>query len=273
MAGTFHNVNALLRTVVLLGVVLLGGWWTMLLRGKLLERERELETRTAELSKAQDGLEERDQRIGELGNMLEKRAAEVHQLEVTVAEKERAIQALEVAKRLLRVDRRVARLEVLAQGATADAPDRVRTTVRFTELDADGQALGEPRELTVEGKMVYVEALVIRFEDTYVEQGDPLRGTSLCLFQRLFGEYQTPRDGPALDAAGEQPAVYGGDETPAALHRDLWHRFWDYANDPELARTLGVRALQGEAPFVEARLGKTYRVELRASGGLTIVAE
>src|ERR1700752_4465783 len=127
VANTFHNVNVLLRTVVLLAIVLLGGWWTMLLRGKLLERERELETRTVELAQAHEGLEERDQRIGELGKMLEQRAAEVHVLEATVAEKERAIQALEVAKRLLRVDHRVARLEVLAQGSTADAPDRVRT--------------------------------------------------------------------------------------------------------------------------------------------------
>lgn len=273
MAATFHNVNALLRTVVLLGLVLLGGWWTMLLRGKLHASELELEARTEELAQARNGLAERDQQIGQLGDMLEARKEEIRQLEATVAEKERAIQALEVAKRLLRVDHRVARLEVLAQGSTADSPDRVRTTVRFTELDDAGEPLTEPRDLTVEGKMVYVEALVIQFDDTYVEQGDPLRGTSLCLFQRLFGEQQTPREGPTLDTAGQQPPAYGGDTTPAALHRELWQRFWDYANDPELARTLGVRALQGEAPFVEARLGKTYRVELRASGGLTIVAE
>jgi len=34
-----------------------------------------------------------------------------------------------------------------------------------------------------------------------------------------------------------------------------------------------VRAIHGEAPFMELRPCKSYRVELRASGGLSIVAE
>ena len=34
-----------------------------------------------------------------------------------------------------------------------------------------------------------------------------------------------------------------------------------------------MRALQGEAPYIEARPGKSYRLELRASGGLVIQAE
>ena len=273
VSDTFRNVNVFLRTVVLLLLVLLGGWWTMLLRSKLLASERELAARTEELAHARNEVEERERQIGELGQMLEQRAAEIRRLETVVAEKEREIQALTVANRLLKVDHRVARLEVLAQGSAANEPGKVRTTVRFTELDGAGQALAPGKELTVDGKSIYVEALVIRFEDAYVEQGDPLRGTSLCLFRRLFGEDQRPSDGAALDPAGEQPLAYGGDTTPDALHRALWERFWDYANDPELAKSLGVRALQGEAPFVEARLGKSYKVELRASGGLTLTAE
>ena len=44
-------------------------------------------------------------------------------------------------------------------------------------------------------------------------------------------------------------------------------------NDPELAASKGVRAIHGEAPFIELREGKTYRIELRSSGGLSIQAE
>jgi len=273
VSPTFQSVNVFLRTVVLLGLVLLGAWWTVFLRNKLAEGERALEARTQELSEARAGLEARDQQITELGRLLEERAAEIRRLETVVEQKEQEIQALEIANRLLKVDHRVARIEVLAQGSPADAPERVRTTLRFTELDGEGRPLGPGHELTVEGKTVYVEALVIRFEDSYVEQGDPLRGTALCLFKRLFGENQSPSQGVPLDPVGQQPLVYGGDEGPNPLHRALWERFWDYANDPELARTLGVRALQGEAPFIEARPGKSYRLELRASGGLTLQAE
>jgi hypothetical protein len=89
----------------------------------------------------------------------------------------------------------------------------------------------------------------------------------------LFGEDQSPSAGVALDSPTQLPAVYGGDTTPDPVHRALWARFWDYANDPALAKELGVRTLQGEAPFVEARVGTTYRLELRAAGGLVIQAE
>jgi hypothetical protein len=273
VAGTFQNVNVFFRTFVLLVLVLVAAWWTVLLKGKLEASERRLEERTQELEAARTDLEERRAEIQRLGSELQAREAEIRRLETVVAEKERRIRALELANRLLKVEHRVARLEVLAQGAPAETPERVRTTVRFTELDADGQPLAPGQELTVEGKRVYVEGLVIQFEDHYVEEGDALRGTSLCLFQRLFGEDQKPNEGPPLDSAGQQPFVYGGDTTGAPVHRALWERFWDYANDPALARELGVRALQGEAPFVEARVGATYRLELRAAGGLVIEAE
>src|SRR5262249_35214663 len=150
------------------------------------------------------------------------------------------IQALALANRLLKVSHRVARLAVLAQGSSADAPDKVRTTVRFTELGADGEPLAPGRDLTIEGKSVYVESLVIQFDDRYVEQGDALRGTSLCLFKRLFGENQAPSEGAPLDTAGQQPLAYGGDTAPDPVHHALWQRFWDYANEPALAKELGV---------------------------------
>lgn len=280
MAGTFQNVNVFFRTVVLLGFVLLACWWTVFLRSKLAASERELEARSQELASARDELvqrqeelAQRQEEIRQLGITLQERTAEIARLETVVAEKERAIQALDLANRLLKVSHRVARIEVLAQGAPAETPERVRTTVRFTELGADGEPLAPGQELTLAGKTVYVEALVIQFEDRYVEQGDALRGTSLCFFRRLFGENQSPSEGPPLDTAGQQPLVYGGDTGADPVHRALWERFWDYANDPALARELGVRALQGEAPFIEARLGQSYRLELRASGGLVLEAE
>ena len=60
---------------------------------------------------------------------------------------------------------------------------------------------------------------------------------------------------------------------PDPLYTQLFEKIWDYANDPEEASRLGVRAIQGEAPSIEARPGKTYRIELRQSGGMTIRAE
>lgn len=276
MSGSIQQANALLRTFALVVLVGIGAWWTWTLREKLLVSERTLAARTEELADARDELERRAEEVRKLGVELEARNREIARLETVVAEQAARIETLELARRLLKVQHRVARLEVLGQGtapASGDAPERTRTTVRFTELDEEGRALGPGQELVVLGKNIYVESLVIQFDDSYVEQGDSLRGTSLCLFRRLFGEDQKPSEGPTLDTAGQQPLGYGGDTTEGAVHVALWQRFWDYANDPALARTLGVRAMQGEAPFIEARLGQTYRVTLRASGGLVLEAE
>src|SRR5262245_52573593 len=58
-------------------------------------------------------------------------------------------QALEAAVRLLRYTERRARLVVLDQGPGSEG--QTRTRVRFTELDAQGDAVGEPRELSLDG--------------------------------------------------------------------------------------------------------------------------
>ena len=48
---------------------------------------------------------------------------------------------------------------------------------------------------------------------------------------------------------------------------------WDYANDPAMAESVGVRAAHGEAPFQKLVRGKRYKVLLRSSGGLTFAPE
>jgi len=136
-----------------------------------------------------------------------------------------------------------------------------------------GEPLGEARRCTIDGRVAYVDALVIKFDDEFVEQGDALRGTSLCLFRRLFGEYQFPSEGFPLDTEGQRPLPYAADDADPGFETRLWTKFWDYAHDPDAVAAAGVRAMHGEAPYMELRPGKTYRVELRASGGLSVEPE
>jgi hypothetical protein len=141
------------------------------------------------------------------------------------------------------------------------------------ELTSDGNPVGDPKEYTIDGDVIYVDAWVIKYADELVEQGDPLRSTSVCLFRRIFGEHQQPSGGYPLDAKGSRPAVYSQGNEMSALERDIWTNFWQYANDPALAKKSGVRAVHGEAPSTRLEPGKRYRIELRSSGGLTIVPE
>lgn len=129
------------------------------------------------------------------------------------------------------------------------------------------------RRMTLPGREVYIDALVVTFERGLVEAGDALRGKSLLLFRRAFGDQQKPVDGVPLfrrDDASPIPEVAAVDATPGAFERQLWARFWDYANDPALAKSAGIRIAQGEAPHVEAAVGQVYKLTLRASGGLEI---
>ena len=76
------------------------------------------------------------------------------------------------------------------------------TRLRFSELDSQGDLIGEPRELTLEGDEVYVDALVIKFDDTFVIAGDALKGKALLLFRRIFSDRRRPAEGHVLDREG-----------------------------------------------------------------------
>jgi len=247
------NVFALLILGGLVGVV---GWWTNHYRSSLLEHER--------------GIAEREMRIAGLTADLEAQAGELLEAENEVRRIHEENEALELRNSLLRLDHRLARVEVVDQEETGDG---VVTRVRFIELGLGGEPVGPGRVLEVRGRFLYLESQVVKFSDEYVESADPLRGTSICLFRRVFGEQQKPEDGTELDPVGKGPGIVTGDNIQMAEHAELWQRFWDYANDPELASEAGVRAVHGEAPFMELRPGKSYRVELRASGGLSIQPE
>lgn len=250
------NWNYLFRTIVLASIVALVGYSSWRVRQGMREF-----------------FAEKDQRIEQLSEQLAQRDGRIAALEDDVEAKRRQIEQLDAALRLLKIDHRVARLEVLDQQADPSDPEEQITIVRFAELGPEGQRLGEPQEFTLTGTKAYIEASVIKFEDRYVEQADALRGTSIVLFRRLFGEHQNPADGFPLDTSGSRPAAYSRGSLPSDFERRLWNDFWDFANDPEKARAAGVRAAHDEAPSIELRPGKKYRIELRASDGLSIRPE
>lgn len=250
------NWNYLLRTLVYAAVVTLVVYSSWRLR----QYARGLHT-------------QKNQRIEALTEQIAAKDDRIAALGADVEAKRRQIEQLEAALSLLKIDHRIARLEVLDQRLDPDDSDRQLTTVRFAEIGPQGKVLGEAQEFTLLGTKAYVEASVIKFEDRYVEQGDVLRGTSIVLFRRLFGEQQQPREGFPLDAMGARPVAYERGSLMSDFEQRLWENFWDYANDPEKARRAGVRAAHDEAPSIELRPGKTYLIELRASDGLSIRPE
>ncbi|MFG0317010.1 MAG: hypothetical protein ACF8XB_07055 [Planctomycetota bacterium JB042] len=179
-------------------------------------------------------------------------------------------------QQLLRVIDRLTTSSRVAQAVVTkrwtEADGTVRTAVRFVELDDDGEPLAAPTEFVVDGETVYFDAYVLKFEHGLVTEGDAMKGRSLVLFRRAFGEHQEPAEGHPLDEAAEDgvPAAYRGDDPPGEAEKALWADFWRYANDPKAAEKAGIRVAQGEAPSMKMAPGKLYDLSVDHAGGLNI---
>jgi hypothetical protein len=258
MVNLLGALNRLLSTLIgLVVLALLGAGTFLLYRGFLVDKWA--------LGQAHEQLVQRDAQLKDQAAAIVRKEAENVQLRNDL---ERARTAL----RLMKVDHRVARIDVLGQTGSAKAGDLV-TRFSFAELDARDQPIEKPRVFSIKGDLLYIDAQIIKYEDRLVEAGDPLRSTSVYVFRRLFGEAQAPKDGFALDPVGSAPARYRLSGKPSPLEQQIWSRFWEYANDPALASKAGVRAAHGEAPSIKLLPGKSYRVMLRSSAGLWIAPE
>jgi hypothetical protein len=183
----------------------------------------------------------------------------------------RADELKQVVSRLETV-RRVADIMVTDQTESAGI---LRTTLLFVEYARDGVTPLEPSKyFTIEGNKAHVDAMVIKFDGKFVEQNDPLRGHSLALFLRLFGENQDPAHGFPIDEPGHIPAIYKGSDPQAEpFERELWANFWKLADDPDYRNSMGVRVAQGESPWRDFQKGWLYKLTLDSSGGLNFEPE
>ena len=268
-------VSTIYRVAIILilgSLTSIAGWWTLFLRSEIKGSEIALAVSQEQVKTLEQDLESGQARMRVMDEELQTRARQITTLTAELAESESLRKQSEAARLLLKVNHRAARLEVIEQGPDPADPQKTLTRVRFIELDAGGNPIGPSQEFTVEGTRVYLESLVIKFDDTFVEGGDALRGTSVCIFSKMFGENTPAAKGQPIDTVGQRPHPYAQGDTIDPWFDELWGSFWDYANDPEAAAKKGVRAMHGEAPWVEARPGGRYSVDLRSSGGLTITA-
>jgi hypothetical protein len=168
---------------------------------------------------------------------------------------------------LKHIDRR-ARVEVLRQAK--DQQGNLQTTIRFTEIDSTGKPISVSRELTLPGQEVYFDTLVIKFDDHFIEQSDPLKGQALMLFRRIFSSTQRPEDGFVIDMDGQAPEIYAERQAPSGFEKEIWKRFWELANDEKSAKEHGVRAIHGDAPYMRLEPDRVYEVLLRSTGEVII---
>jgi len=253
---TVRTVNSAVRTLLLALLLIaaaFAGW-----KGYALynEPQEKLAEKQRELTQARADLVNRDERIAEISDDLNEKIAQLERAEVSL--------------RLLKLNHRIARLHVLDQ-QTDPETKKLISTVEFFEVNDEGAPIDERRQkFEIEGDRIYVEALVAKFEDKYIEAADLDRSTAICSFQRIFGEHQKPNEGFELDIAGTSPTSYARGGKISEFEQHIWDDFWDIAHDRTRAAEIGIRAAHADAPSTQVRKGATYVLELRSTGGLTI---
>src|SRR5262245_36693400 len=188
-----------------------------------------------------------------------------------IAEQRRIIG--ELAKKLDRAWTSELVADMRVNRVSTDLEGKPQMDLTFVQYQPGSQVPVLKRTFTLPGDEFYVDALVVQFDRQFVDEGDALRGRSLLLFRRAFGDQQKPADGVALFRTKEDspiPEVARVDDTPSPFEQEIWSRFWEYANDAKQAQAAGIRVAQGEAPHVKAVAGQVYKLSLRASGGLEI---
>jgi hypothetical protein len=189
-------------------------------------------------------------------------------MEAKVAKLERETLRLETFLRLLEHTERRAQLEVVSQ--TQNPAGETVNHLRFTELDPQGGVIGAQREVEIIGDEIYVDTLTIKFEDHFVEEGDPLKGKALLLFRRIFTNRVRPDDGYDLDREGVPPELYASRTAVNDFERDLWTRFWAVANSETLAKKAGVKAMHGQAICGRLEPHRVYTLLMRSTGELVL---
>jgi hypothetical protein len=178
---------------------------------------------------------------------------------------------LQLIVQRLSAERRVAQLLVTDQ--VPDASGRLKTTLRFVESDRRGDPL-PARQFVIDGQVVHIDALVVKFDGTYVQQNDALRGRSIALFTRIYGEDQAPLNASPIDEPGQIPEIYrGASPRVSSFENQLWSDFWRLADDESYRASMGVRVAEGEGVWRPLQPGYLYDITLENNGGLNITSQ
>ena len=252
---TVRTVNSAVRTflfAVLVGAAALGGWKAYSFYNepneKLAAKQRDLDAMAVRLKDA---------------------TARATELTAEVARQQAEIAKLETSNRLLKLRHRIAQIRVIDQKENPDT-GRPQTEIEFFEVNEEGAPLNDQRQkFTIDGDRVFVDCLLAKFDDKYIEANDLDRRTAICLFQRIFGEHQEPHEGFEIDQVGTAPTSYERGGEMSEFEKRIWRDFWTLANDPEKAEELGIRAVHADAPSLRVEKGGLYELELRTTGDFT----
>lgn len=143
---------------------------------------------------------------------------------------------------------------------------KILTTLKFVETARDDKLKTVlEKEYTIEGDIVYFDALIVKFGDKMVMDG---KTKALYLWRRIYSEKMAPEQGFAIEEPGAEPQRYGDllKVLPMKQKRLFWSNIWDLANDPDKLKKHDIKAIYGNAVYSRLREGLIYVFKISPAG-------
>lgn len=140
------------------------------------------------------------------------------------------------------------------------------TTLKFVETArGDKRRHVLSKQATIQGDVVYFDALIVKFSDQMVMDG---RERALYLWRRIYGQNTAPSRGTPIEEPGTVPERYRG--LLGDLHESeremFWQAVWELAHDTDRLEEYGIRAVYGNAVYSQLRPGVIYVFKISPSG-------
>ena len=143
---------------------------------------------------------------------------------------------------------------------------KILTTLKFIETARDDKLKTVlEKEYTIEGDIVYFDALIVKFGDKMVMDG---KTKALYLWRRIYSEKMAPEQGFAIEEPGAEPQRYGDllKVLPMKQKQLFWSNIWDLANDPDKLKEHDIEAIYGNAVYSRLRKGLIYVFKINSAG-------
>ncbi len=140
------------------------------------------------------------------------------------------------------------------------------TTIKFIETARDDKLVTTlEKEYTIEGDIVYFDALIVKFGDKMVMDG---KTKALYLWRRVYGEKMAPGQGFVIEEPGAEPERYSDllKVLPIKQKQLFWSHIWDLANDPDKLKEHDIEAIYGNAVYSRLREGLIYIFKINPTG-------
>ncbi|NLZ13331.1 MAG: hypothetical protein GXY29_03985 [Thermotogaceae bacterium] len=143
---------------------------------------------------------------------------------------------------------------------------KIMTTMKFVETAReDPSAIILQKEYTIEGEIVFFDAMIVRFNDQLLLDG---KERALYLWRRVYGENTPPSQGFPIEEREKEPERYK--EIFAKLNQKdkeiFWSSVWELSNDPEKLKQLGISAIYGNATYTKLKPGMVYIFKINHAG-------